>query len=130
MTNNWSRLVHSLKSIIYYMKTKFIFSYIIFLFIAATACSQPKVVDTKIKVYGNCTMCKKRIEGALDHKGIKLASWDTKTKDLHVVYNSSKISEQEIHELIASVGHDTDKAKAKDETYSDLPFCCLYRDHD
>jgi hypothetical protein len=32
--------------------------------------------------------------------------------------------------LIAAVGHDTDKVKAKDEVYADLPFCCLYRDHD
>jgi len=28
------------------------------------------------------------------------------------------------------VGHDTDKAKAKVDVYTELPFCCLYRDHD
>jgi hypothetical protein len=75
-------------------------------------------------------MCKKRIETALDTKGIKTASWDTKTKDLVVIYNASKITELEIHQIVASVGHDTDKVKAKDEVYADLPFCCLYRDHD
>jgi hypothetical protein len=75
-------------------------------------------------------MCKKRIETALDHTGIKTASWDTQTKNLAVVYNSKKISEQGIHELIASTGHDTEKVKAKDEVYATLPFCCLYRDHD
>jgi len=88
------------------------------------------VVTDTIKVYGNCTMCKNRIETALDHKGIKQAKWDPKTKDLVVAYNPSKITEQQIHEIVASVGHDTDKVKAKVEVYSGLPFCCLYRDHE
>jgi hypothetical protein len=75
-------------------------------------------------------MCKKRIETALDHTGIKQAQWDPKTKELQVVYNSAKITELQIQELIASAGHDTDQVKAKDEVYASLPFCCLYRDHD
>jgi periplasmic mercuric ion binding protein len=89
-----------------------------------------KIVKADIKVYGNCGMCKMRIQKALDISGIKTSNWDTGTKNLSVVYNSTKISEQKIHELIASVGHDTDKLKAKDEVYAKLPFCCLYRDHD
>ena len=92
--------------------------------------AQSKNVKSNIKVFGNCAMCKERIETALDHTGIKMASWDSKTKSLEVVYNSRKITEQKIHELIAEVGHDTEKVKAKDEVYSKLPFCCLYRDHD
>jgi hypothetical protein len=75
-------------------------------------------------------MCKKRIESALDRSGIKFASWDTKTKNLEVVYNNKKISELQIHELVAAAGHDTEKVKATDEVYAKLPFCCLYRDHD
>jgi len=114
------------------MKTNVV---IIFLlsFIAFTSpelLAQGKAEKASIKVYGNCGMCKSRIETALDQNGIKLASWDSKTKNLEVVYNSKKISEQKIHELVASVGHDTDKVKAKDEVYGQLPFCCLYRDHD
>lgn len=92
--------------------------------------AQTKTVKTTIKVYGNCAMCKKRIETALDTKGIKQAIWEPKTKELQVVYVPSKITEQEIHELVAAVGHDTDKVKANDEVYAELPFCCLYRDHD
>jgi len=110
------------------MKTIIIF--FSFLFLANISFSQSKTVEATIKVYGNCTMCKKRIETALDTKGVKQASWDPKTKQLNVVYNNSKISEMEIHNIIASVGHDTDKVKAKDEVYADLPFCCLYRDQD
>jgi len=111
------------------MKTKIFFTFI-FAFIALTISAQSKIVTASIKVYGNCTMCKKRIETALDHKGIKKAEWSPKTKELQVVYNSDKISETEIHEIVAKAGHDTDKAKAKDETYAKLPFCCLYRDHE
>ena len=89
-----------------------------------------KTITTQFKVFGNCTMCKQRIETALDLTGIKTASWDTKSKMLNVVYNSSKISELKIHEVIAGVGHDTEKVKAKDNVYTELPFCCLYREHD
>jgi hypothetical protein len=92
--------------------------------------AQTKITKTKIKVSGNCIMCKKRIESSLDHAGIKYASWDAKTKELDIAYNSRKISEDEIHGLVASAGHDTEKVKAKDEVYATLPFCCLYRDHD
>ena len=102
----------------------------IFALAAFSASAQTKNVKTNIKVYGNCAMCKKRIETALDTKGVKQAIWDTKTKELQVVYASSKITEQEIHQLVAAVGHDTDKVKANDEVYAELPFCCLYRDHD
>jgi mercuric ion binding protein len=111
------------------MKTKLIASSILFLAISVIAYSQSKLTTANIKVYGNCAMCKKRIETALDHKGVKLAKWDPKTKELEVVYNDEKISELQIHEIVASVGHDTDKVKAKDEVYAALPFCCLYRDH-
>ncbi len=112
------------------MKTKLIVSSIVlFLAFATAGFSQSKVITSTFKVYGNCGMCKKRIETALDHKGVKLAKWDPKTKQLEVVYNSDKVSEMQIHEIVASVGHDTDKVKAKDDVYAALPFCCLYRDH-
>ena len=94
------------------------------------AFAQEKIVKSKIKVFGNCTMCKQRIETALEVKGIKTAIWNSTTKELDVVYNKSKISEPKIHDIVASVGHDTEKAKAKDNVYTELPFCCLYRDHD
>jgi mercuric ion binding protein len=114
------------------MKTTILYI-VLFIFVAAfpvSSFAQGKTVKSTIKVYGNCGMCKARIETALDQQGVKLASWDSKTKNLEVVYNSKKISEDKIHELIASVGHDTDKVKAKNEVYAKLPFCCLYRDHD
>lgn len=111
------------------MKTNILFILIVCALSVTGTYAQTSTKAT-IKVYGNCIMCKERIEGALDKNGIKQASWNSKTKILDVVYNPKKISEQEIHKIVASVGHDTDKVKAVDTVYAELPFCCLYRDHD
>jgi periplasmic mercuric ion binding protein len=112
------------------MKTKSIYLILILALATSGLFAQTKTVKTNIKVYGNCAMCKERIESALDRPGIKFASWNTASKSLEVVYNNRKISEKEIHEIIAATGHDTEEVKAKDEVYAKLPFCCLYRDHD
>jgi mercuric ion binding protein len=112
------------------MKLTYIITVFSLLTLSITAVGQSKVTKANIKVYGNCIMCKKRIETALDQNGIKQAQWNSKTKNMEIVYNPKKISERKIHELIAAVGHDTDSIKAKDEVYAKLPFCCLYRDHD
>ncbi|HEY0743723.1 MAG TPA: cation transporter [Chryseosolibacter sp.] len=114
------------------MKTNIlsILFFFVAILIANVSFAQGKAVTANIKVFGNCGMCKERIETALDQTGIKVATWDTKTKNLEVVYNPKKITEQRIHELIAEVGHDTEKVKAKNDVYGKLPFCCLYRDHD
>lgn len=87
-----------------------------------------KETSTTIKVSGVCGMCKNRIEEALYVAGIKSATWTIKTQMLTVSYKPKKITELKIHELVASVGHDTEKVKAKDEIYKKLPDCCLYRD--
>ena len=112
------------------MKTKIFFITILLCAGFSGAQAQSKTSRSEFKVYGNCGMCKNRIETALDHPGIKFAEWNTETKNLEVVYNNRKITEKEIHKLIADVGHDTDSVKANTEVYAKLPFCCLYRDHD
>ena len=111
------------------MKTN-LFLILCFVFGSAALYAQTKTVKTDIKVFGNCGMCKNRIETVLDHSGIKFAEWNTETKNLEVVFNNRKITLDEIRKLIASTGHDTDSLKARDEVYAKLPFCCLYRDHD
>lgn len=78
-------------------------------------------------VDGNCGMCKKRIEKAVgDIEGVQSVNWDVKTKELSVVFDASKVKEKEIHEKIASVGHDTEEVKASDAVYKNLPGCCRY----
>jgi copper chaperone CopZ len=95
----------------------------------AVMAQKSKVETASFKVYGNCGMCKTRIEAALDTKGIKSAEWNIQTKMLEVVYVPSKINEIQIHELVASVGHDTDKKMAVDSVYKQLPDCCLFREN-
>jgi periplasmic mercuric ion binding protein len=80
----------------------------------------------EFSVYGNCGMCKSRIEKALKVDGIKSAEWNIKSKIVSVVYNKSKIEEEKLHQLIAGVGHDTDMVRSDDKTYSKLHKCCKY----
>ena len=78
-------------------------------------------------VYGNCSMCKERIEKAVNRlEGIQSASWSVEDKMLTVAYHPEKIDLMVVHEAIALAGHDTEKVKAPDEVYKDLPGCCQY----
>lgn len=82
---------------------------------------------TTFKVSGNCEMCKSRIESALKkNTGVQSASWDVKTKTVTIVYNPHTISVDQLHQLVADAGHDTDKIKATDAAYKALPGCCKY----
>ena len=85
------------------------------------------VVDQKIYVNGKCDMCQDRIEKILDVKGVKLVEWDIKTKICRVVYRKDKISEDQIHQLLADGGHDTKKVRASDKAYDNLHRCCHYK---
>jgi copper chaperone CopZ len=99
------------------------------LIIASFGYSQSTTKTIKFRVDGVCEMCKKRIENALDTKGVKYANWDIKTKIIEVVYKTDKITETQIHQRIANVGHDTDKIKATKESYSKIHDCCKYREN-
>ena len=92
------------------------------------AISNPNHDETsKFKVSGNCEMCKKRIEGSLKgFNGVKSAVWDVKTKQMTVTYDVHTTSTEAIQKQIASVGHDTEKVKATDASYKNLPGCCQY----
>jgi len=79
-----------------------------------------------IKVYGNCGMCKKRIEKAVKLEGVKSAIWDADLQALAITYDSTKITNDDIQKKIAAIGHDTDKYSADDAVYKKLPGCCLY----
>ncbi len=80
-----------------------------------------------IKVYGNCGMCKDRIEeAALSLDGVKVADWSEEMKMLHLEFNPDKVKRIEIEKAVAKVGHDTENETAPDEVYKNLPGCCLY----
>ncbi len=79
-----------------------------------------------VKVFGNCDMCKTRIEKAVKEEGASNASWDQKTKLLTVTFDPSKTNLEAFGKKLASVGHDTEKNKADDKIYNALPACCKY----
>lgn len=85
-----------------------------------------KKTDT-FKVYGNCGMCEKTIEGALKGvKGIEKADWNKETKMIDVVYHTHDISLEDIKKKIAAVGYDTEEYRASEKVYNNLPGCCQY----
>ena len=90
--------------------------------------SAQKVVETSFHVSGVCGMCEDRIEKAVDVKGVKQADYDLDTHTLSIAYNPKHISEDEIHQLLNAVGHDTEKSKATDEQYDTVHGCCKYRE--
>ena len=78
------------------------------------------------KVWGNCEMCKTRIEKAVKEEGATSATWDVKTKMLTVAFDPSKSSVDAFGKKLAMVGHDTEKYKSDEKTYNALPDCCKY----
>ena len=86
-----------------------------------------KLKTVSFKVYGNCGMCKSKIEHALKKKeGITARTWDIKKKELTVSYDPSKTSVQAIGDKVASVGYDNEYATAPKEKYDALHSCCKY----
>ena len=85
------------------------------------------LAKAEFKVYGNCGMCEKRIEGSLKGvSGISYADWDQTSKMIIISYESEKISIDEMKVKIAGVGYDTESHRAKESVYSKLPECCQY----
>ena len=85
--------------------------------------------DTTVSftVYGNCGMCEKTIEGSLkDVKSVTFADWDKETDQMKVTFISNLITLDEIKQIIADVGYDSDTHRAKEDIYLSLPGCCQY----
>ncbi len=81
----------------------------------------------KVKVYGNCDLCKSRIEKAAKAvEGVATANWDKKTKMMDLAYDDSKTDVHKVEMAIANAGHDTEMHKSTDEAYNKLPGCCQY----
>jgi copper chaperone CopZ len=97
------------------------------LFTLASEASTIKNAKTEtVKVYGNCGMCKTRIEKAANVKGIASGVWNPDTKLLELTYNTQKTTSDEILKRVAYAGHDNDKYRAPEEAYAQLPACCKY----
>ena len=111
------------------MKTlKNIFLSFIFIALANIGFAQTKT--EKIKVAGECGMCKNKIEKAAKTAGATYALWNTGSKVLTVKYNSTATNKAKIENAIATVGYDTENVKATDEAYNKLHGCCQYERSD
>ena len=89
-----------------------------------------KMASTKtetLKVSGNCDLCKARIEKAAKLDGVSKAEWNTKSKILAVTFDPAKTNMDLIGKKVAAAGHDNEKVKADEKSYSSLPGCCKYR---
>lgn len=79
-----------------------------------------------VKIFGNCGMCKTKIEKAGNLKNIAQVDWNEDTKMATLTYDESKTNQDEILKRIALVGYDSEKFLAPDKVYSNLPGCCQY----
>ena len=88
------------------------------------------MADISFGVRGNCGMCKKTIEKAVNKvEGVASANWDVDKKKIDVSFDDTKTDAMAIHNAIAASGYDTEKVAGSEEAYSNLPGCCKY-EHD
>lgn len=88
--------------------------------------NQPATKTETFKVWGQCDMCKARIEKTVKVEGVSTALWDEKSQLLTVTIDPAKTSKDVLSKKLATAGHDTEKFKATDEAYAKLPGCCYY----
>lgn len=79
-----------------------------------------------VKIYGNCGMCKSKIETAGNLKKVAKVEWNKDSKIATLTYDSTKTSQDEILKRIALAGYDSDKFLAPDDVYDALHGCCQY----
>jgi hypothetical protein len=96
------------------------------IFILASHSGFSQVKSEKIKVAGECGMCKKKIESAAKNAGAINAVWNVTTKELSYKYNTKTTQPATIEKAIAAKGYDTPAYKADEEAYNKLDDCCKY----
>src|SRR4029078_9757670 len=97
-----------------------------FIFIAIASFSFAQTKTETLKVAGECSSCKKKIESAAKKAGASYAVWDVDSKELTIKYKSTSTNSAKIQKAIAAVGYDTPDFKATDEAYNKLDDCCQY----
>ncbi|MBL7898385.1 MAG: heavy-metal-associated domain-containing protein [Crocinitomicaceae bacterium] len=72
-----------------------------------------------------CEDCKERIEDKLNYtKGVIFAELNLENKMLTVKYKTALITEQQIKEILASIGYSSDTVVRDKDAYLALPKCC------
>jgi copper chaperone CopZ len=80
----------------------------------------------KVKISGNCGMCKRTIEKSGNVPDVAKVEWNKETGVATLTFNESKTTKAEILKRIAAAGYDNELFKATEEVYSNLPGCCQY----
>ncbi|MEJ5050992.1 DUF3347 domain-containing protein [Chryseobacterium culicis] len=80
----------------------------------------------RVKIYGNCDMCKANIEKAGNVKNISSVEWNKDTKMATLSYDAQKTNGEEVLKRIALAGYDNEKFLAPDDVYNTLAGCCQY----
>lgn len=86
----------------------------------------PLKKENEFYVKGNCESCKARIEKAAKEAGADFAEWNAEKQTVVLNFDPHKTSSDKILKKIADAGHDNEKYKSSDNTYKNLPSCCLY----
>lgn len=106
------------------MKTLQSLFFVLFIAIASVGFAQTKT--EKIKVAGECGMCKKKIEKAAKDAGATFADWNTENKFLTVKFAANQSNTAKVEQAVAAVGYDTPGVKATEDAYNKLHECCKY----
>ncbi|GFZ81007.1 hypothetical protein GCM10011531_08890 [Aquaticitalea lipolytica] len=94
------------------------------------ASNKMAMTNLSFGVRGNCGMCKKTIENAVNNvEGVTSANWNVDKKKIDVSFDETKTDIMSIHNAIAASGYDTEKVLGDKEAYKNLPGCCQY-DHE
>jgi copper chaperone CopZ len=106
---------------------KSIFAILALTLMAFTTSAQSKQEKTTFKVYGNCGMCERTIEGAVNEQvGVHSANWNVDSKKMTIKFDPSKVSLDEIKQLIADAGYDSESHRSTEKKYNSLHGCCQY----
>lgn len=99
---------------------KIIFIGLLFFLGTYFAISQnPRRMKSVIKTSAECKFCKKNIEKNLSKiKGIRKVNCDYQKHEISLVYNSKKITLEEIKKQIISMGYDADDQKANFDKFN------------
>ncbi len=80
----------------------------------------PRKVKVTIKTSAECIYCKDNLEKSLKKvKGIKKVNCDYVKHEVYIVYNSKKISIEEIRTKMNGMGYDADDQKASFDKFKE-----------
>lgn len=85
-----------------------------------------KKTDTvTIKTSAVCKMCKERLEHDMSfEKGVKSVVLNMDTKELTVIYKTSKTNVNDLKIAVTKIGYDADELIADQKAHDKLPACC------